>query len=73
MMRYTVYYAFSMQWRGDTKLMFPRLTHSHIVALIHKILLLDRKEMGLNVQEIPFRWIWLQICILMYFEVLNNV
>ncbi len=33
------------------------------------------KDIGLNlnVQEIPFRWIWLKICILlMYFEVLDN-
>ncbi len=31
------------------------------------------KDTGLNVQEIPFRWIWLKICILMYFEALSNV
>jgi hypothetical protein len=31
------------------------------------------KDIGLNVQEIPFRWIWLKICIFMYFEVLSNV
>ncbi len=29
--------------------------------------------LGLNVQEISFRWITLKICILMYFEVLNSV
>jgi hypothetical protein len=33
----------------------------------------SRKDMGLNVQEIPLRWIWLKICILLYFEVLRNV
>jgi hypothetical protein len=32
---------------------------------------LHRKDIGLNVQEIPFRWIWLNM--LLYFEVLNNV
>jgi hypothetical protein len=31
------------------------------------------RDIGLNVKEIPFRWISLKICILMYFEVLNNV
>jgi hypothetical protein len=32
-----------------------------------------QKDIGLNVQQIPFRWIWLKFCILMYFEVLNNI
>jgi hypothetical protein len=31
------------------------------------------KEIGFNVQEILFRWIWLKICILMYFGGLSNV
>ncbi len=31
------------------------------------------KDIRLNVYEIPLRWIWMKICILMYFEVLKNV
>jgi hypothetical protein len=30
-------------------------------------------DIGLNVREIPLRWIWLKICMLMYLEVLKNV
>jgi hypothetical protein len=33
----------------------------------------ETKDIGFNVQEIPFRWIWLKICILMDFEVMNYV
>jgi hypothetical protein len=33
----------------------------------------NSKNIGLNVEEIPFRWIGLRICILLYFEVLSNV
>ncbi len=31
------------------------------------------KDIGLFVQEIALRWIFMKICILIYFEVLNNV